>query len=451
MAEPELLARHLSDAGLFEKAVPWWQRAGERATERSANREAIAHLKRSIEILGRLPESPAREEQELLLQVALMTPLAANEGYASAAIERAASRAVELGRRFATGLPAQLHAVQARSWLAIVHTHRGKLRAGLALQEENLAFAESLGDAFRLSRAHQEAGRTRFHLGDLAEARRHLEKALALYDPERDRKRAARFGFDVAMGSHSFLAHVLWDQGFPDEALARAEEAIAAARAAGHPFSVAWALGYAANIHQLRGDVGRCLERALATFDLATEQVLPYYVARALVFSGWALAKEGQAEEGLARLCAGCDGFGAIGTRVWRSHSLALFADACLAAGRIEEGLAAVREGLTEVEATDTRFYEAELNRLEAEFLLASKEPDESGAEASFRQAIATARGQQAKSWELRAAASLARLLARQAKREEARALLAPVYGWFTEGFDTADLKDAATLISELA
>jgi predicted ATPase len=158
MAEPELVARHLSDAGLFEEAVPWWQRAGERATQRSANREAIAHLKRSIEILGRLPESPARDEQELLVQVALIPPLTANEGYASAAIERAASRAAELGRRFAADSPAQLHAILARASLAVVHTHHGKLRAGLALQDENLAFAESQGDEFLLSKAHHEAG-----------------------------------------------------------------------------------------------------------------------------------------------------------------------------------------------------------------------------------------------------------------------------------------------------
>jgi predicted ATPase len=246
------------------------------------------------------------------------------------------------------------------------------------------------------------------------------------------------------------LAHVLCDQGFPDAALAHTDEAIAAAHAAAHPFSVAWALGYAANIHQLRDDVGRCLEQALATFILATEQVLPYYVARALVFSGWALAKGGQAEEGLARLRAGCDGFAAIGTRVWRSHSLALFADACLAAGRIEEGLAAVREGLAEVEATDTRFYEAELNRLEAELLLTSREPDENGAEASFSKAITIARGRSARWWQLRAATGLARLWRAQGKRSEARDLLSPVYSWFTEGFDTADLKEAKGLLNEL-
>jgi predicted ATPase len=238
-AEPELLARHLTEAGLFEKAVAWWQRAGERAAERSANAEAIAHLKRGLEILMRLPESRGRDEQELFLQAALIAPLAASEGHASAAIERAGSRGVELGGRIGVDSPAQFHAALARIWLSTVDTHRGRLRTALALQEENLGLAESQDDPFLLSRAYQEVGRTRFHLGDLAAARWHLERGLALYDRERDRARAVRYGFNLSMGCHTFLAHVLWDQGFPDEALHHAEEAIAEARAAAHPLRCA--------------------------------------------------------------------------------------------------------------------------------------------------------------------------------------------------------------------
>ena len=157
-AEPELLARHLTEAGLLEKAVPWWLRAGERATERSANLEAIAHLKRGLEVLERLPESRARDEQELLLQAALIAPFSANEGYASAALERAARRAVELGGRIAADLPAQLQAVWARGWLADVHMFRGELRTGLAIAEETLGLAERLGDPLLLGHAHYMMG-----------------------------------------------------------------------------------------------------------------------------------------------------------------------------------------------------------------------------------------------------------------------------------------------------
>jgi hypothetical protein len=221
----------LTDAGLLEKAVPWWQCAGERAAGRSANREAIAHLKRGIEILMRLPESRERDEQELLLQAALIAPAMANDGYASAALGEAAHRTVELGGRIGPDSPAQLQAVWAREWLSAVHLVFGELRAGLALAEETLGLAKRLGDSLLLSRVHHVMGQFHLYSGDLATARRHLEEGLALYDPERDRAKAARFGFDSCMACHSFLTLVLWYQGFPDEALGHAEEAIL--RAAG--------------------------------------------------------------------------------------------------------------------------------------------------------------------------------------------------------------------------
>jgi predicted ATPase/class 3 adenylate cyclase len=451
VAEPELLARHLSEAGLLEKAVSWWQRAGEKATERSANSEAIAHLKQGIEILGRLSESAGRDEQELFLQAALITPFYAKEGPASAAVERAALRARELGGRIGPDSAAQPQAVLARWRLGFVHAMRGELRTGLALYEEALSLAGRLGDPFLLSGIHHMMGLAHLWLANLAAARRHFEEALALYDPERDRAKAARLGYDLCVGCHSHLGIVVWDQGFPDEALCHTEEAIAAARAAAHPLSQAHALSYAAMLHQWRGEVALCREQAEAALALATEQLLSYWAALAMVAGGWALAREGQTEKGLARLRAGIDALRATGSKAWEPQYLALFADACLAAGRIEEGLSAVREALGEVEETDLRWYEPELNRLEGELLLASKEPEESSAEASFRNALAIAREQQAKSWELRAAESLARLLAHQGRREEARALLATIYGWFTEGFDTSDLEDAKALLDQLA
>jgi class 3 adenylate cyclase/predicted ATPase len=449
-AEPELLARHLSEAGLLDKAVRWWLRAGERATQHSANVEAIAHLKRGIELLERLPESRERDEQELFLQAALLAPLTAKEGYASAKVERTAKRAVALGPRIAADSPAQFQAVLALGWLAVGHMHRGELRTGLAIAEQALDFAERLGDPLLLGHAHIVMGQFQFYLGDLAAARRHLEEALALYDTERDRSKAARHGYDFCMACHSWLGLVLWQQGLLNQALDHAEEAIAAARAAGHPLSEAWALSLAAMLHQWRGEVALCLERAEADLALSSEQVLPFYAAHAMALAGRALVEEGQAEVGFSRLRAGVDGHRAMGVRLWPLRSLALIAEACLAAGRIAEGLSAVREALAETEETGARFYEAELNRLQGELVLAAKEPDERGAEASFRKALDIARRQQATSWELRAATSLARLWRDQGKGREARDLLAPVYGWFAEGFDTADLKEAKGLLNEL-
>jgi predicted ATPase len=327
---------------------------------------------------------------------------------------------------------------------------RGELRTGLALAEEALALAERLGDLLILGHVRYIMALLHRHLGDLAAARRHLEAGLALYDPERDRAEAARYGFDTCTACHAVLGWVFWDQGYPDQALRHAEEAIAAARAASHPLSDAFALSFAAMLHQLRGEVALCRERAEAALALATEQLLPYWAAHAMVLGGWALVKQGQEEEGLPRLRAGLDAGRATGSNVREPQWLALLAEACLAAGRVEEGLSAVREALAEVEETEARYYEPEVNRLEGELLLASNEACESRAEASFRKAFAVARAQTTKSCELRAATSLARLLARQGRREEARALLAPVYAWFTEGFDTADLKEAKALLDEL-
>jgi len=204
-------------------------------------------------------------------------------------------------------------------------------------------------------------------------------------------------------------------------------------------------------IHQWRGEGRLCLERAEAALALATEQVLPYDAARAMVLGGWALVKEGQAQSGLARLRAGIEAYRVIGAKLYEPHWLALLAEACHETGRIEQGLSAMWEALAKTEKTAAGFFEAESNRLKGELLLACSEPDEKQAEASFRKAAAIAHGQGARSFELRAASSLARLLARQGRGEEAHALLAPIYGWFTEGFDTADLKAAKLLLEQLA
>ncbi len=364
---------------------------------------------------------------------------------------KAATRAVELGRSIGADSPAQSEVILAQGSLARCHMWRAELRTALPLAEEALRLAERLGDPPLLSRAHYVIGVVHGHLGSLAAAQRHFENGLALYDAQRDRVKAARVGYDTGTACHALLGLVLWDRGYPDEALRHAEEAIAAAGTASHPLSEAWALSHAAYLHLLRGEIALCLEWAEAALALATEQMLPHFAAYAMVCSGWALVKKGYAERGLARLRAAMDADPAIGTREMNSIFLVLLADACLETGRIEEGLSAVRAAIAETKEIAARPWEAELNRLEGELLLVSKQPDETRAEASFRNAAAIARSCQAKSWELRAAASLARLLAHQGRREEARALLAPIYGWFTEGFDTADLKAARSLLEALS
>jgi predicted ATPase len=425
-------------------------RAGERATERSANLEAVAHLKRGIEILMRLPESSERDEQELLLQFALTAPLTAKEGYASEARAQAAKRAVELGGRISTDSPAQFQAVWAGILFVSVHLSRGELRIARSIGEKNLALAKRLGDPFLRGQAHFLMGQAHFYSGDLGAARKHFETGLALYDPGRDRAKAGRYGRDLCTFCHSFLGHVLSCQGFPDKALRQAKQAIAAGRAAAHPLSEAIALSVAASIHQLRDEETLCLEQTETALVLCTEQILPFAAMYAMAPSGWALAKQAQAEIGLGPLRTALDAYRATGARLRLPDWLALLAEACLASGRIEDGLSVVREALDDTVETGVRWYEAELYRLEGELLLVSKEPDESRAEASFRKAIEIARGQGARSFELRAALGLARLWRDRGKRSEAYELLGPAYGWFSEGFETPVLREAKALLKEL-
>jgi predicted ATPase len=362
-------------------------------------------------------------------------------------VEKASARAFELSRRIAVEKPAHFHALVG---IYVCCQVRGDPYRSLEVAEDALKFAERCSDPILLGIAHWLTGNALLWLADLDGARRHLEEGLAFCDPERDRAEAVRYGFDSGTACHSFLGRVLWHLGFPDQGLVHAEAAIAAARAAAHPYSEAWALAWAAALHQLRGEARLCRERAEAALTIATEQVMPFFVAHGMVLGGWTLVKEGQSEEGLAKLRDGIGAYRAIGARIEHPHWLALSADACRETGRIEEGLSILNEALSEVEETNIRCYEAELKRIEGELLLAPGGSDEIRAAASFREALAIARAQQAKSFELRAALSLARLWWRQGKSEAARDLLAPVYGWFTEGFDTADLREAKELLEAL-
>jgi len=294
-------------------------------------------------------------------------------------------------------------------------------------------------------------GNTLFWFGELGAAQVHLEKGIALYQPEWSRSLAFRFGFNCASNCHFFLARVLWHLGYPEQALTCAEQAVAIAAAVSHPVSRAGALSWAAALHQLRGEVGRARQVAETDLALTTEEMLPFFRSHAIIFRGWALVEQGQCEEGIAQLREGLVAYRATGAELECSHWLALLAEAYRDIGRPEEGLRLIAEALDHVAQTGVVYYEAELYRLDAELRLRLDTPDEQRAEISLRRALETARQQQAKSWELRAATSLARLWGEHGRRAEARNLLAPVYGWFTEGFDTADLKDAKALLDQLA
>jgi len=329
---------------------------------------------------------------------------------------------------------------------------RGEIRRGLEVHEECLGLAQRLREPGLLAEGHFIVGDDLLWFGELVSARTHLEQSLAHYNPARDRADAlSRYGRDSGVACLSFLSRILWHLGYPDQAVKYSDQALASASDASHPVSQAWALSWGAALHQLRREVQRARELAEADVALATEQVLPFFRAHGMVLRGWALVEEGQGEEGIKQLREGLAAYRATGAELERSHWLGLLAEGCATTDHLEEGLRVLGDALAEIGENGIRYYEPELLRLKGELLIRRGRADDEEAESYFHKAIDIARKQQAKSWELRAAMTLSRLWQRQGKSERARRILGGVYGWFTEGFDTADLMDAKRLLDELS
>jgi predicted ATPase len=288
-------------------------------------------------------------------------------------------------------------------------------------------------------------------LGAVASGHTHLAQGIALDDPQHHRASALLYGEDAGVVCRSLDAWMLWSLGYPDQGLTRSVEGVTLAHQRVHPLSLAFALAGAVGCHQLRREVRATQEQAEAVLLLATNQGFPYWMAVAGIQRGWALAHQGQAHTGIAQLHQGLRAYHAIEAAILRPYWLALLAEAHGALGEPQAGLTALTEALTLVDSSGERFYEPELYRLKGHLLLQLSSDNSTEAESCFHHAITIARSQHAKSWELRTATSLARLWQQQGKRQEAHDLLAPVYNWFTEGFDTADLKDAKALLDELA
>jgi predicted ATPase len=294
-------------------------------------------------------------------------------------------------------------------------------------------------------------GPTLFYLGAVAAAHTHFTHGITLYDPQQHRGSALLFVGEAGVVYHSYAAVALWYLGYPDQGLARNQEAVTLAQQLAHSYSLGFALNWAAIFHQLRREVRAVQERADAVILLAKEQGFPLWVAVGSILHGWALALQGQGKEGIEQLHQGMMAWHATGAEILRPYFLALLAEAYGTIGEPEAGLTVLAEALALVNTTGERWYESEIYRLKGELLLQQSLDSFTEAEVCFQHAISIARAQQAKSWERRASTSLARLWQSQGKRDEARQVLGDVYGWFTEGFDTADLKDAKTLLDELS
>jgi predicted ATPase len=444
--QPELLAHHYTQAGLHKPAVEYWYKAGQRAVERSANLEAIGHLTMALDVLTTLPDTPERTQHELTLLTALGTPLVLTKGHAAPEVEATYTRARALCQQL--GDAPQLFSTLLG--LRRYYQHRGELRMAHELGEALLRLAERLDDVGLVVRAHHMHAETVMLLGEFGRARAHAAQGLALYDPLQHRTHMFRFGNDSGVGCRVFGAQSLWALGYPDQARQWSAEALAWAEALAHPFNMVFVLTGAARLHRFLREPDQVRARADTAIVLAREHGFAQFLVQASIQRGGALAEQGQVAEGLAQIRQGLTAWQATGSYT-RPHKLALLASVYGQVGQPEEGLRALTEALTLVEAIGERFIEAELHRLTGALLLARSAETPAEAETCFQQAIAIAQQQQAKSWELRAAMTLARLWQQQGKRAEAHALLAPVYHWFTEGFDTADLQEAKALLEALS
>jgi len=443
--KPELLAHHYTVAGLVELAIDYWHKAGQYAVRRSAHLEAISHLEKALELLQTLPDTLERAQQELDVQLTLGIPLSATRGYAVPEVAHIYTRAQALCQRM--GETPQL--IPALLGLWRFYLLRAEVVKARELAEQCLLLLQRVDDPTRLIVAHDALGETLVFLGDFVQARAHLERATALYDPQK--RRSPRALTDPGVSSLALLAGALWMLGYPAQALQRSTEALRLAEAPAHPYILASTLVMAAYIPHLCRDVRTTQVQAEAVVTLATAQGFPFWLADATIFVGWAQAAQGRGAEGLAQIQHGMAARQALGLELARPVHLTMLAEAYENVGQPAAGLTVLAEALTRVDTTRERWWEAELHRLRGELLLALSAESHTEAETCFQQALTVARRQQAKSWELRAAISLSHLWQRQGKRAEAYELLAPIYGWFTEGLDTANLQEAKALLEALA
>ena len=442
----ELLAHHASRGELWEKAVAYLHRAGNKAAIRSA--EAAHYFERALEALKHLPEDRERLEQVISIRIDLGPALMATRGYGDPEVEQNYTHAREVCQR--VGEIPKLFPVL---WgLSRVYNSRGKLQASRDLGEQLLNTAQRLQDPALLLEAHHTLWAILFTLGDLDAAQKHAEYGIANYNQQQHSHLASLYGgHDPGVCSRTHAARQLCLLGYPDQASQRGREAVALGQELAHPFSLAQAFYWLGWVQQQRGEMEAASMWIEGLSEIGMERGLPRFVTQADFLRSQLLLDQGRVEEGIVEMKR------AVGTRLERfagrehSYYIASIGEALGRGGQIPAGISAVTDEIARAARVGESFYEAELYRIKGDLLLKLAAPDEEQAEGCFQKALEVARGQKAKSLELRAAMSLSRLWQRQGKKEEAQKLLAKIYGWFTEGFDTADLKAAKTLLEELS
>ncbi|HEX9125541.1 MAG TPA: adenylate/guanylate cyclase domain-containing protein [Methylomirabilota bacterium] len=444
----ERLAHHALRSEVSAKAVAYLQEAGTKALLRSANGEAVAYFTQGLEVAGRLPPGPERMRQELRLLLSLGPAYQMAQGFGAPEVGQTYARARELCEQ--VGEPTELFRALWGLWLHTV-AGRGLYKEGRRMAEELVALAERLGDRVLLLEAHHAMAPSTLWTGEPEAARRHGEQGMALYDRDQHRSLAFLYGGHdpgVCCRMHSGLA--LWLLGYPAASLERNRNGLALAQDLAHPGSIVNALPLAGIVHQLVGDVEGVRDVAEALIALSTQHGFRQWLSYGWILDAWVQAEEGGGEAAGSQLRRHIDEYRAMGNDLWVPCFLSLLASTHLKHGAIDAGLGAVADALGTSDATASRLWDPEFHRLKGELLLARDPEAAPDAEIAFGQAIDLARQQRTKSWELRAALSLSRLWQRQGKREAAAALLGDVLGWFTEGFDTADLREARLFLDEL-
>jgi predicted ATPase len=445
--EPEVLAHHLTAAGLAEAAIPLWRTAGELALKRMALPEAISHLDKGLALVATLPSSPTREESELGLRTLLGTAWLALKGWAAPEVWTSLHPALALAKSLKRNdaLPSILWGL----WIYVQCA--GHVAESLRWAEEMLDAAKANGDLNLLITGHAAASSCYFWMGEFFKALEHGHKVLALYDGEKHRHLADIMNHDPKTSVGVFSSIVTWMLGYPDRAVLLIDEAVAHARQRAHPFDVGWALTSGSEAFDHRCEPEELRKRAEECDRLGRESSLPMLWAfLAPVHYGIALIREGRAAQGVSSLKAGLAIWDASGGKIWSPYAKSVLAEGMALTGELDDALQLMDEQLAQVERPgwEERLHYAELLRLKGWIL--SRKGDPEGAEKNYLASLAWARQQHAKSWELRTSISLAKLWQSQGKRKDAHDLLAPVYSWFTEGFNTKDLKDAKVLLEEL-
>jgi predicted ATPase len=448
ITEPEVLAHHHTQAGQLQQAVPLWEEAGQLALKRMALTEAISHLNRGLELVSSLPQSRERDVAELGLQTLLGTAWVALKGWAAPEVWTSASRALPLAKSLARSR--ELFPLY--WWIQANVMCQGRVAESLEWAKEMLATAKSTGDPDLLVTGHAIMVNAYFWLGRLVDCQAHANEVFTLYDEEKHRHLADIVNHDPKTVAGVYAAQATWMLGYPDRARELSDVRDEQTRRRGHPFDLCWALTFGSGVFDFRCEPAEHRKRFEEADRLAREQSLPFMFACMVPMqNGIALIRQGSLSEGMASINAAGSIWQASGGQVYSPYTNAVLAEAMARSGDLEGALQTVDEQLEQIERSgwEERIHYAEILRLKGWML--SLKSDFEGAQASYLASLDWAREQQAKSWELRTATSLAKLWQSQGKRKEALELLRPIYDWFTEGFDTRDLKEAKALLGELA